>query len=455
MKTYQDWQEIATSAEETRMAFIRSAINEHKASKAYKEALDGENYYNGENTTIRRLEKMIYNAKGQAIPDYTSANHKIASRFFFRDVTQTTQVLLGNGITWKNDSKEPLGEDFDKKIAEVARGAMTEGVAFGFWNLDHIEVYTLTEFVPLYDEENGALMAGFRFWQIADNKPLRVTAFELDGYTDYIFKEGTGEILHAKRPYKLKTIQSAADGLQIYDGENYEKFPVVPCFANATKTSELNPIRATIDAMDLISSGYANDIDDANIIYWTITNAGGLDDEDLVAFINKMKRLHTAQLDGDQDIQSHSVDVPYNGREAILDRLEQQLYKDAMALNTYDISSGAVTATQIEAAYEPLNQKLDLFEGYITDFIKRLLDVAGQQDDPTYTRSIIVNKAEDIQAIIGAALYLDEDYIMEKIMTLLGDKDKVEDVRKAREENAINRFLIGGQPIEPNATSGL
>ncbi len=454
MKTYQDWQEIATSGEQARMDFILLAINEHKTSTAYKEAMAGEDYYNGMNTTIKAIEKIIYNAKGQAMPDYISANHKIATRFFFRDITQATQVLLGNGVTWQADGTEPLGSDFDKKIAEVARGAMKEGVAFGFWNLDHVEVYKLTEFVPLYDEENGALMAGFRFWQISSDKPLRVTAFETDGYTDYMYKDGTGSVLNEKRPYIEKTISSPADGLQIYDGENYETFPIVPCFANDTKTSELNPIRATIDAYDLINSGYANDIDDANLIYWTITNAGGMDDMDLVAFINKLKKIHAAQTDGDQHIESHSVDVPYQGREAILDRLEKQLYKDAMALNTYDIANGAVTATQIEAAYEPLNQKLDLFEGYITDFIDRLLAIAGITDEaPTYTRSIIVNKNEDIQGLISGAMFLDEDYIMEKIMTMYGDKDRVQDVRDARDTASLAR-LMGGATLGQNATSG-
>ena len=92
------------------------------------------------------------------------------------------------------------------------------------------------------------------------------------------------------------------------------------------------------------------------------------------------------------------------------------------------IASGAVTATQIEAAYEPLNEKLDGYEAEITDFIYRLLAVAGVQDKPTYTRSIMVNQTETINAVMNSALVLDEDYMTEKIMTVLGDKDKVQDV---------------------------
>jgi hypothetical protein len=156
-----------------------------------------------------------------------------------------------------------------------------------------------------------------------------------------------------------------------------------------------------------------------------------------------MRKLHAAQTDGDQTVTPTTVDVPYASREAILERLEKQLYRDAMALNTYDIANGAVTATQIEAAYEPLNEKLDAFEAEISDFIMRLLAVAGVEDEPTYTRSIIVNKTEEITSIVNSALYLDDQYVTEKIMTIMGDKDKVEDALDAQARIDVQRMTGG------------
>lgn len=445
MKTYQDWLQVASGSDVSRMEFVKSAISDHKSSSIYKKAVIGEDYFSGRNTTIRRYEKILYNAKGQAVPDYTSANHRIATRFFFRDVTQANAVLLGNGITWKdNKGGQALGDDFDRVIIEAGRTAQVEGVAFGFYNNGNVDVFKLTEFVPLFDEEDGALKAGIRFWQIADNKPLRATLYELDGYTEYMWdKSGIGQIKQEKRAYILGISSSPADGEVIYDAMNYPTFPIVPLYPNQLKESELSPIRATIDAYDLIQSGYANDIDDANIIYWTVSNAGGMDDTDLVALINKLKKIHAAQVEDDQTLTPHEVEAPYNGREAILDRLEKMLYKDAMALNPYDISSGAITATQIYAAYDPLNEKLDIYEAQITQFIKGLLAVANVEDEPTYTRSIAVNKSEEIQAVILGALYLDDQYVTEKIMTILGDKDQIEDVQSRRAESDLNR-LNGG-----------
>lgn len=444
MKTYQDWLKVADRSEGERMAFIRSYINEHKQSAAYRRAKAGEEYYAGKNSTIKRFEKILYNAKGQAIPDYTSANHRIATRFFFRDVTQANAVLLGNGITWANGvGGEALGDNFDGQIMEAGRIAQCEGVAFGFYNNGTVDIFSFLEFAPLFDEEDGALKAGIRFWQIADDKPLRATMFELDGYTEYMWRAGKGEVKQEKRAYIIEVASTQADGDVIYAMENYPTFPIVPCYANKMKDSELTPIRATIDAYDLIQSGYANDVDDANIIYWTITNAGGMNDADLITTLNKLKLLHAAQVDDDQQITPHNVEAPYGGREALLDRLEKTLYKDAMALNPYDIASGAVTATQIDAAYDPLLQKLNLFEAQITKFIKGLLFVAGVEDDPLYNRDTHVNKAEEIQAVMSAALVLDDMYMTEKIMTILGDKDKVEGALARKATTDINR-LTGG-----------
>lgn len=442
MRTYQDFLEIAQNGHNARMEFIRSTIATYKASDAYKEAAAGEAYYDGRNTTIARVQKVVYDAVGHMFPDYTAANHKIADRFFYRDVNQARATLLGNGIMWENGAGSDALGDIDSKILKACRIAQVQGVCYGFYNLDHVEIYEALEFIPLFDEENGALMAGIRFWQLDDSKPLRATLFEIDGYTEYIWKNGDGEVYKEKRGYIANVTESAADGV-IYNYENYPGFPIIPCYANEKHVSELNPLRRTIDAVDLISSGYCNDIDEANLIFWTVTNAGGMSDEDLSQVMHKLKNLHATQIDYEGQIQSHVVEPTFEGREALLDRLEKKLYKDAMALNTYDLASGAVTATQVKAAYEPLNEKLDIIEAQMTDFINGLLKIAGVSDKPTYTRSIIINKAEEIQTVLAGAMYLSQEYITEKLLTLLGDKDALAEVEKGIATESINRFTTG------------
>ena len=448
--TYQDLLKVGKS-EGDRLDFVRSAITVHKGSWLYNHALIAEDYDRQHNRTIMQYQKVLYTLSGKAVPDNFSANYKMPSNFFNRFITQENQYLLGNGPTWQNDdTAEKLGKDFDQRLQELGHNALVHGVSFGFFNLDHLQVFTLLEFVPLYDEENGALMAGIRFWQVADEKPLRATLYEIDGYTDYLWdNEGTGKVLHKKRKYVLKLVSSPVDGTKIFDGENYPAFPIVPLWANSKHQNELEGRRAKIDAYDLIESGFANDLDDASQIYWTLENAGGMDDVDLAEFVQRMKTVKAAVMDNEgAKAEAHTIDVPYAAREAVLTRLRADLYEDFMALDTKNIAGGAVTATQIMAAYEPLNNKTDEFEYCVDDFLNGIFVVAGITDeDPTFTRSQIVNAQENVQTLLQAAQYLPEDYVTEKILNYLGDGDRVENIMQEKDEDDMSR-MTGGEEEE-------
>lgn len=429
MLTYQDFTEVGDNIEQV-MSFVHSAIYQHKATDLYKKAVTAEQYAKHCNTTIVNYQKLLYTISGKAVPDNFSANYKLASNFFDRFVTQETQYLLGNGVTWRDESTaEKLGDDFDTRLQEAGKAALVGGVSFGFFNLDHVQVFKVTEFVPLYDEEDGAMKAGIRFWQIDQKKPLRATLYEMDGYTDFIWNQrddSAGKVLNEKRAYKLNVVYSEADGMEIYNGENYPTFPIVPLWGNPNHQSELVGLQESIDAYDLIKSGFCNTVDEASMVYWTLQNAGGMDDVDLVQFVEHMKTVHASVTDG--DAEAHTLEAPYASREAVLTRIRNDLYDDAMALDTKQIVGGAATATQIKASYEPLNNKCDQFEYCVHDFIDGILTVAGIEDEPTFTRSTIVNTQEEITSVIQAATALPEEYVTEKILTLLGDGDRAQEL---------------------------
>ena len=453
MYTYQDWMKVASEPEDKRMPFILAAINDHKGSVEYNQALIGEDYYNAQNTTIKAYEKVLIDAMGQTVPDLISSNHKIATRFFYRDVTQANAVLLGNGIKWKNGKGgKALGSDFDRKIIKAGKFAQVQGKSFGFYNNGTVDVFPLTQFKPFYDEEDGYLKAGIRFWQIMPEKPIRATVYELDGYTEYQFTSDKMTVLQQKRSYIVEKKVSEADGVEYSNFRNYPSFPIVPMYANDLRQSELIPLRPKIDAIDLIQSGYANDVTDANLIYWIIQGADGMTDFDLVKTLDKLRKVHAANVGEGQTMTANQVEVPFASREAVLDRLEKELYMDAMAFNPYDIASGAATATQIEAAYDPLDEKLDIYESHVSEFIAGLLAVAGVDDEPTYDRNYHTNKSEVIKNLLESANYLDDQYVTEKIMIVLGDKDKVDEVLDRKAAQDVERMTTGQNEGEGDLT---
>lgn len=454
MQTYQDLL-FVKDTDKARIEFVRKCISDYMSSEMYTTAVVADQYFKKRNTTIVNYEKLITTITGDKVPDKWSANHKVVSGFFKRFVTQQVQFLLGNGTSWEKAS-DPFGEEFDNRLQEIAKNALIGGIAYGFWDLDKLTVFKASEFVPLWDEETGALRAGVRWWQIDTNKPLRATLYEEDGYTDYIWNrridENTtnpeGEILNQKRGYIVNQKTSEIDGTEIVDFTNYAGFPIIPLWGNPEHQSELVGIRDGIDEYDIIKNGYGNDLDNAQL-FWIIKGAGGMDDTDLVRFLERVKMTHAAAPADGQDVEAKTIEIPYEAREKLLDRIEKDLYRDYMALNTDDLSSRNATATEIKAAYAPLDNKADDFEYQILDFIKNMMLIAGVDNKATFTRSYILNVQEEVTTVISAASFTGDEYTTEKVLTILGDGDKAEEIIKQQEADEIARFSeVNEEPEE-------
>lgn len=445
MKTWQDLQEIGEN-EKDRMQFCISAIKEHQESQKYRIAEDASLYYQNMNPTIMRYQKFIRNAMGLAVIDNFSPNNKIPSNLYNYFVTQEVETLLGNGASFqKDDTKEKLGKSFDHMLQTCATDAINGGCAYGFWNFDHLEVFNYLEFVPLYDEYTGKLMAGIRYWQIDTTKPLCIVLFEPDGVTEYIRENGKDiEVRIPKRAYKALKIKSVADGEYMTSMGNYESLPIVPLY-NENKQSAIVGKQNTLDAYDMTLSQMVNNVDEGNFIYWILKNCGGMDAVDDEKFISQLKVTHMAHADGDSGagVEAHSVEAPYASNNITLENLRKQLFTDFMALDTKDIASGAITATQIEASYEPLNSKCDKFEYNVLEFVHAILALAGIEDECTFVRSKIVNVSDEIQSVLSASEYLDSGYITKRILSLLGDVDKYDEVMSNLIAEDTARFNSG------------
>lgn len=451
MKTYQDFLEVAEKSDRDRMEFVLAAINDHKNSDLYQQAKIAREYDEHRNVTIITVQKLLYTLSGKAIPDNYSANYKLRSAFFPIFMRQETQYLLSNGVILKNaENKKRLGKKFDNQIQDLARSALVGGVAYGFWNLDHLEVFTALEFVPLLDEENGSLRAGIRFWQVAANKPLRATLYEPDGFTQFIRRSGKEmEILAPKRGYISVEASSEVDGTEILEYQNYPGFPIIPMYGNRARQSELVGQREAIDCYDLIKSGFADTVDDASIIYWTISNAGGMDEIDMARFKETMRRIGVGLVDDDgAKAEAHTLTIPVEAREALLSRLSDDLYRDFQMLDTTKIQGGQKTATEITAAYQQMDNKVDEFEYCVGDFLYQLFALIGIDDEPTFTRSKIVNQLEQTQMVLMAAEYLGDEFTLKHLPWLT--QEEVTEILQQKSAEELARFAAA----EPNGAGG-
>lgn len=450
MYTFQDL--LAVGENELRKGEVcRKAIDEFMASSEYRNAHAGEAYYAKHNLTIEKFKKMLTTISGRQVEDIFSANYKLKTLFFRRLVTQQVQYVLGNGLTLsKVSNKEKLGRDFDFQLQLAAKRAMVGGRAFGFWNYDHLEVFgyadTASEpgFCPLYSEDTAELEAGIRFWfrKVGKKTIVRMTLYEADGITEYVQNDTKEpvQILESKKAYKKVETRLNNGEVESVIGENYGKLPIVPIYANDIHESELVGLRESIDCYDFVKSGLANDIDDTSGFYWILKNTGGMDDVDLAKFIRRMKTVKATAVDGDQDAtaEPHTLAIPTEARTKMLEILRKDIYEDFQALDVNTLSAAAKTTQEIQAAYQNQDNKCADFEYLVLDFVYKILDIAGIDDNPTFTWNRVVNQMEQTQMIMMCAEHLPEEILVKKLPFLTPEEADI--VAKATAAGEYSRF---------------
>lgn len=443
MLTYQDYKNYEGGQAE----FIKKAINEYKSGEFYKTACDADMYDKQKNPTIMRFVQKLFSLNGGAVENFTASNNRIASNFFNRLNVQRCTYLLGNGISFSSDDNEDIkkkfGEKFDTVMQEAGYNALIHGVSYLFWSGSRLYCFKATEMVPLYDEYNGTLMAAVRFWQIADNKPLCATLYESDGYTEYAENsEKELAVTKNKTSYIVKAKVSEAFGMEIVGEKNYSALPIIPFWGSRLKQSTLVGLRAAIDSYDLIRSGYANDLTDCAQIYWILENYGGMKDEDLQQFRDRILLNHIASADTGEGgrITPYSQDIPYQAREQYLQTIRAEIYEGFGGLDVHTIAAGA-TNDHIDAAYQPLDENADDFEKQIIECVQKLGELIGLSNEeatPLFKRNRISNQAEQVEMIVQAAQYLDRETIIRHFPFIT--VDEADDILKrlaAEEQNQV------------------
>ncbi len=454
MLTYQDFEKHTGTIEE----FLRKAQREYVVSDFYKIACIADEYDRQENKTIREYTKYLYSLDGGMIENFTASNNRIASNYFYRLNTQRCTYSLGNGIEFsdKTIKSNKFGNRLDTVMQEAGYYSLIHGVSY-LYVADKLYCYKATEVVPLYDEYTGNLRAAVRFWKLSENKPLTIIFYEKDGYT--VFAENKDKVLEIKEPktaYILKVSYTKAFGAKVVGTENYPELPIIPLWGSRLKQSTLVGLRAAIDSYDLIRSGFANDLTDCAQIYWILENYGGMQDNDLKRFMNRLTLNHIATADTSDGgrVTPYTQEVPYNARQQYLETIRAEIYEGFGGLDVHTIAAGA-TNDHIDAAYQPLDENADDFEKQIIECIQKIAVVLGIDEEkavPIFKRNRISNQSEQVDMIMSAAQYLDDETIISKLPFITVDEQ--EDILKRRAAEEQEKFVDISKETEEIEASG-
>ena len=424
MRTYQDF-ELVQNDPTAKADFVRSFISEHTSSEPYKMAEKADLYDRQLNPGVDRfLDAMAaIDKKLGAVKMDAPRPETIKSNAFHRLNVQATAYSLANGVTFPNGEniKDSLGESFDDQLYRLGYLARIHGEAFGFWNADHLDIFSLRCFAPLYDSKDGTLRAGIYFWRLQPDKPLHAALYEESSITRYSENADRVFALESEGAYKSKTTITPDGGVESVEGESYGVLPIVPLWGGRLKQSTLVNLKGYIDNTDLIVNGFCDDLRECAQVYWLVSNYGGMQDDDLRRFMRRLKYNHIANVDNageNGSVQPYTQEIPTQAREALLQRLHSSMYEDFGALDVHCVSADS-TNDHLEAAYQPMDENARDFENQITKFVRQILKIAGLPDaKPQYTHVRISNTKEQADMVLSEAAIIGQDMAIDLLPNL-------------------------------------
>lgn len=434
--------------------FCEYAVNTYMATAKYRMALDAEAYFDKHNLTIEAFVKWIYTITGRKERDVYSADHRMKTQHFYRKIVQHSNYLMGNGVTFKKAAtKKRLGKNFDHMMKKLFQYAQLSGESYGYWNVDHLEVFSYVRndkhagFCPIYSEEDGSMCAGIRHrTSTIDNVTITFyDLFEPDGITQYkrTNKDSVFTIVKEKYKYINHVVSNAAEGVLDEFSMNYagNKIPVIPLYLNDAHISELDGMRESIDTYDLMKNGLANNITDAQEIYWLVKNSGSLNDVKLAQFLQRLKTVHAAAVDSDDKgngVEAKTVDVPFEARRTLLEMIRTDMYDDWMLLDRRSMSAAEKTTQELDMAYQPQDDYTNDAEFGVLEFIDQLLVLIGVEDEASLKRNKVVNVKEQTEMVMSTASLLPAEILIKKLPFLT--IEEAEEAIRIRNEEDMSRF---------------
>lgn len=457
MANYQlDYEELVKTP-----ADVFKIINRYKSSVKRNACIENESYYDGENWTIMHLpdrqywsDRIITDKDGNVVYDKSGrpkrvnaqitnpfvANNRVPYGIFHDIVSQKVNTLFHETPLINTTSEVPdiYREQLGYALRQAAIEASICGESFIYQDNDgNFTVFDTADCIPFYDNQTGVLRALIRFMiKQGDWTKKRSTIAEV--YTEAglaIYQKKGGEITRiSELPYKF--IKETSVILNKVKGISLSKLPIAIFRNNEDGKSDLTPsIRAKIDVIDLVQSGFINNIEDFSDVFWVLkkTPTGSMDDDDYADFfanINRTKKLFA------EDATPEQFSIPHEARSKAVEMLELQIIKESGVIDTEKLSATQLTTTAIKAATLKLEQKVSDFEWFANETARALVDTYQEYKNIKFEYTIdfsklIINNATET---IDNIMKIRNDISQLTVLNLLNRLGYVDDVDRELEQ---------------------
>ena len=438
---------------------IKKFIEEDNSSIKKRYARKGQAYYEGDHD-IKDYRLFYYNADGNLVEDSSRSNVKIPHAFFTELVDQATQYMLSGDGFIRSDVPELQteldryfneDENFIAELVEVLTGCQTKGFEymFAYKNAENRTVFQCADSIGVVEvraKDTDANTEHIIYWYVdriakGQKKIKRIQVWDANEVAFYV-QVDNGDIevdkseLVNPRPHTLYRKEK--------DAKTYfDRFGFIPFFRldnNKKQFSSLKPIKELIDDYDLMASSLSNNLVDFDSPVHVIK---GFQGDNLDELQHNLKTKKIIGVDDNGGVEVHTVDVPYQAREAKLNLDEKNIYRFGMGLNTSGLKdTTATTNIAIKAMYSLLDLKCSKLEIRLKQFLRKLIKVVLQEINEAnktdyqmkdvyfcFDHEIMSNAQENAQielveaqrtqtvvnVLLGLATYLDNETIMQLV----------------------------------------
>lgn len=387
----------------------------------------GEAYYRHKNVEIMKRSKKFMSDHGPMSDPY-KANNKMPSSYLKLLVKQKVNYSINEGTMIDSDQEDRIKEDlgnWKKYLKETGKEASKKAVG---WCLPYIEdgKFKLKKipseqvvWIPPADDEEGIEYV-IRYYDEtvtdASGKTVNLKRAEVwDSIQVYYYsktaKDNKAWEMDKYKPYNpmphiTRTIKYGKE-VRGREEQGWGKPPFIRLWNDDEHQTDLEPIKAFIDAYDIVSSDFANNLEDFQDVYWILKNYGGEPVEEVLKQIKHYKVLATPE---EGDARTETINIPTEARKVLLDVSEKLIYKFGMGLNPDDIE-GNITNVRIEALFANLDLKANDFEDELQEFwdqlmyfLNRYYQLTGQppaESSLKFKRTRIINKESMLTANAG------------------------------------------------------
>lgn len=480
-------QNVEVGGPATTEDIIKDLIETDQKSQRKREMVKGVKYYNTENDILARDFRKFYVGNVEYI-DYNKSNEMIVNNLHKTLVDQKKGYIASKKITFKSDDdklvqkiNELLGEDFHDLVQEWIQNASNKGAESmqPFINEDGEFDYVLVpeerviyikdtshdkkviQAIVYYAMEviqDGEITYSIRV-EIWDKE--KVTRYqetkESDGSSHYTFiQPGTWGVDVNPRYHWYdyntnfvdKSQLTAFGGVQPdgFEAGGWGRVPMIQLKNNTEARSDLIPYKRYVDALDIVSSGFVNDLKDVQLAIWVLR---GYEGEDLADFMLNLQKFKAIKLEENGSAEPKTLDIPKEARIAMMEWLNKKIYEIGQGVDVTKLTGGSITNVVIQAMYGGLESKADQLitklRVSLSEFMFFVVQFINDRDNTTYdykdiefvfNKTMIFNIKEIVEYLVLVSSKISDRTFLANLPFVDDVDAEILQIKKEKEERA-------------------